>query len=87
MNLAYFENRQTYQTFSLKQRFKYKPYRMFKSIVTCARINEIGPSKLFNGPKSLELRGIDDFYTKRINFNVAMDRIVEYLQFTYAIFC
>lgn len=55
---------------------------MFKSIVTCTRINEIGPSELFNGPKSLELRSVDNFHTEWINFNVAMNRIVEYLQFT-----
>lgn len=87
MNLAYFKNRQSYQTLNLKQRFKYKPYRMFKSIVTCTRIDKIGPSKLFNGSKSLELRSVDDFHTHRIDLNVAMDRVVEYLQFTCAMFC
>lgn len=87
MNLAYFKNRQSYDTLNLKQRVKYKPYRMFKTIVTCTRIDKIGPSKLFNGSKSLELRSVDDFHTHRIDFNVAMDRVVEYLQFTCAMCC
>lgn len=52
---------------------------MLKAIVTCTRIDEIGSSKLFNGPKSLKLRSVDNFHTQGMNFNVAMNRVIEYL--------
>lgn len=56
---------------------------MLKSIVTCTRIDEICPSKLFNGPKSLKLTSVDDFHTQRMNFNVAMNRVIKNLQFIF----
>jgi len=52
---------------------------VLKSVVRSARINEVVCSKLFDVSQPLELRGVDHFYKQRMNFNMSMNGIIEYL--------
>ncbi len=53
---------------------------MFKSVVAATRENIVGSTKLFDVSQSLELWGVDYPHTQRVNFNVAVDRVIENLK-------
>lgn len=52
---------------------------MFKSVVRSSWKNIVTTSQLFNISKPLKLRSVNDSDEKRVEFNVAMDRIINYL--------
>ena len=57
------------------------PNTMFKAVVRSSREDEVAPSQLSEEAETLELWGVDDLHTKWVNLYVAMDGVIEHLEF------
>ena len=53
---------------------------MFEPVVTCARVDEVSTSELFDIPQSLELWSVDNLDEEGVKLHGPMDRVIDELE-------
>ena len=56
------------------------PQTVLKAVVGSTRVDKVADPKLLEVAQSLELRGVDDGHTQRVEFHVTMHWVVEHLK-------
>ena len=60
--------------------YNHAPYAVLKAVVGGAGKDIVATAQLLDVPQSLELGRVDDGDTQRIDLDVAVNAVVEYLQ-------